>query len=308
MDYRQQSNRGFQGKCYHCGRDGHKARDCKAKQPTNNSVNQTTSKLGYVDTHCHLDYIFQKLKVETWDHFLQKNDVGRLDGLVSVFCDPAAFAPSLATWQEQLLVPTIYGIFGIHPHNAKYYNDGLEERIVECLKHPKAVAWGEIGLDFVKNVSPADVQINVFRRQAKKAAELGKPVVIHSRHAEKETLQILKECFPKDYKIHVHCFGESADHAKQLMTEFPNLFIGLTGSITFSNSDSLRFAVQSIPIERILLETDGPYMAPAPLPKGTVAHPGHIPLIAQYIANVKQIDLDTLLLQVRKNTTMMYGF
>lgn len=129
-----------------------------------------------------MDYIFQKLHISNWQEFLQKNKISnKLEGVISVFCDPAALSPSFGTWQEQLQTDIIYGIFGIHPHNAKYYSDSVEEKIIECLKHPKAVAWGEMGLDFFKDISPREVQLTAFEKQLKKAVELSKPIVIHSR-------------------------------------------------------------------------------------------------------------------------------
>jgi len=184
----------------------------------------------------------------------------------------------------------------------------VEQRIVECLKHPKAVAWGETGLDFHFNHSEPEKQKEVFAMQVLKAVEVKKPIIVHSRSAEDATFKILKENMPQDWKVHVHCFNESASHAKRLLSDFPNLYIGFTGAITFNSAQAVRDVIKNVvPIERMLLETDGPYMAPAPHQKGTIAHMGHIPLIASKVADLKQLDIDVVYKTIRENTRQMYG-
>jgi len=302
-----------------CGKLGHFARDCPTKgskeevqdnyvPPSSSKIN-ISSNVGFVDTHCHIDYILQKARVQTVNDFFKHNPLPpNCDGIISIYCDSAALSPSFGTWRDQLQHPKIYGAFGIHPHNAKYYNASVEERIVECLKDPKAVAWGETGLDFHYNNSEPAIQRKVFADQCKKAVEVKKPLIVHSRAAEEDTVKILKENVPQDWKIHIHCFNDSGPYAKTLLQEFPNLFIGFTGAITFQSAENVRNVIKStIPLERLLLETDGPYMAPAPMKKGTIAQPAHIPLVANKIAELKGVTLDEVLTQARKNTKTMYG-
>jgi len=227
-------------------------------------------------------------------------------GMISIFCDPTALSPSFGTWRELLNHEKVWGAFGIHPHNAKYYNDSVEQRIEECLKHPKAVAWGECGLDFFKNISPKDAQEEAFIKQVVKAVEVGKPIVIHSRNAEKETYDILKKFAPKDWPMHVHCFNDSKEQAIKLLKDFSKLYIGVTGAITFHNAGALCDCIKSVvPLERILLETDAPYMAPSPI-KG-ICHSGYIPLIAEKLANLKGVSISDVFLSARENTKQMYG-
>jgi TatD DNase family protein len=102
-----------------------------------------------------------------------------------------SFSPSFGTWSELLSHATVWGAFGLHPHHAKYYTDDMELKIRECLKHPRAIAWGETGLDFFKNNSPREAQITAFSRQIIAAVELGKPLVVHSRDAARETIDTL---------------------------------------------------------------------------------------------------------------------
>jgi TatD DNase family protein len=254
--------------------------------------------------------VFQKLRIKDNKSLFTKlcqseKFPANFAGCISVFCDAAALSPSLGMWQELLAEDKIWGVFGIHPHNAKYYTASIEERIVECLKHTKAVAWGETGLDYHYNHSEPEVQRKVFIAQILKAVELDKPLVVHSRSAADDTYTILKDYMPAQHKVHLHCFADNAQQAKRLITAFPNMYFGFTGAITFKNATDACEAVKQIPLNRILLETDAPYMAPHPL-KG-VSHSGHIPLIAQKIAELKADTLDNVLKTIRDNTRDMYG-
>jgi len=227
------------------------------------------------------------------------------EGCIAVYCDSAAFSPSLGTWQEQLAQDNIYGVFGMHPHNAKYYTDQVEERIVECLKHPKAVAWGETGLDYHVMNSDKEVQKQVFTRQVLRAVELGKPIVVHSRDSGDDTYEILKGFLPPEHSVHVHCFTDGADVARKLVAEFPNLFFGFTGVITF-NDKLHRIIRDVVPLDRILLETDAPYLTPRGA-NTPVNHPGNIPFVAQTIANLKGTTIHKVFEAARENTKKCYG-
>ncbi|EAL68497.1 hypothetical protein DDB_G0278649 [Dictyostelium discoideum AX4] len=260
----------------------------------------------YVDSHVHVDQLLIRLNKSLTDfpQFKQDNFPKQFEKLIQVCCDPVSieYADFLIENNE-----CIYGAYGVHPHNAKEYNDQIEQKLIDRMKsNPKVVAWGEMGLDYFYNKSSNDEQINAFSRQLKQAVKLGKPLVIHSREAEEDTLRLLKELVPVDYKIHIHCFTSNSDFAKQLLDHFPNLCIGFTGCITFRNSQSIRDSVEAVPIERILLETDGPYMTPEPF-RGQIAHSGHIPMVANAISQIKNIPLDQVLKQCRENTTKIYG-
>ena len=204
--------------------------------------------------------------------------------------------------------PNIYASYGIHPHSAKEYNTEIENKIIALMDHPKTVAWGECGLDFFKNISEQDVQIEAFKRQLTQAVKLKKPIVVHTRSAEEKTVEVMKEIVPKDHKVHMHCFGESIDMTQKLLEHWSeNMFFGFTGAITFNSAEKNRSVVKYLPLEKILLETDGPFMAPVPL-RGKVAHCGMIPLVAKKIAEIKGVSLEQVLKTTRENTKKMYGF
>jgi len=178
------------------------------------------------------------------------------------------------------------------------------------MNHPKCVAWGEIGLDYHifpnHSYAPFDLQKKIFTSQMQHALRLRKPIVIHTREAEEDTLYMMKEYIPKDWPVHVHCFTDSKEFAIRLLQEYSHLYIGFTGVITFKTSQSLRDAVSAVPLNRLLLETDGPFMAPEPH-RGKTCHPGHVPLIADKIASLHQISVENVYEQIRKNTEDMYG-
>jgi len=339
--------RGQPQPCFSCGKLGHLQRDCPTgsrpplnpaqspvKKNNNNKkpqcehesgkgtevfsgdINQyvpanKTVACGFIDTHIHWEYIFEKFKIQGEDHynrFIAKNKVpANFEGSISIFCD-AASVSSFGIWPDLILNDNVWGAFGCHPHNAKYYTEGMRDKIIEALNHPKAVAWGECGLDFKKKASPQDVQKTVFADQCANAVKCGKPLIVHSRDAEAETLQILKDNLPAEWRIHIHCFCDTAEHAALLLNTFPNLYIGVTGSLTFTSSNALRETIKNIvPLNRILFETDGPYMTPEPFGPRQVCYSGLIPLIAQKVAELKELTLEEVYLQVRQNTNAMYG-
>ena len=161
----------------------------------------------YVDTHCHLDMIYQRLRKSSnySIQLLSKNWEPGFEGCLTVFS--SSFDETLEFLTENH--KNVYGALGIHPHSAYIYNDEMEEALKNHLSHPKVIALGEIGLDYEKNRSPKDLQINAFIRQIKLGVLLDKPIVIHTRKAEKDTLEILRKEMPKNHKFHLHCYTDS---------------------------------------------------------------------------------------------------
>jgi TatD DNase family protein len=203
-------------------------------------------------------------------------------------------------------------VIGVHPHNAKDYTDEVEATLIQAMSHECCVGWGEIGLDYHYNLSPADKQREVLTRQLRHAVRLGKPLTIHTREADQDIEDILKAEVPKDHPIHIHCFTDNPQLAKNLLDHFPNLYIGITGVITYSTntntSDVITHLIQSAQSSsnsantdtpntdsqnarsplRIVLETDSPYMTPAALNKGgprlPFSHSAMIPWTAHFVA------------------------
>lgn len=271
----------------------------------------------FVDTHIHLDYIMDRMEKPLEElpsvfetHFkatpLVKGKAiessGEWEACVHITCDPVTFDAA----EKLIKLDPVFVGAGVHPHHAKDYTDEVEERLLAFHKNSKVRAWGEMGLDYHYNQSPPDVQREVFARQLRTAVSIGKPMIIHTREAEDDTFAIMTANVPADWKIHIHCFTSSLEFAQKLMKHFPNLVIGFTGVITFGNAQDVQNVVANVPIERIILETDGPFLAPTPF-RGMPATSGMISKIADKIATIKSVPVADVYRHARENTTKIYS-
>lgn len=200
--------------------------------------------------------------------------------------------------------PFIYGTAGVHPSDT----DELKEEnfiwLKEQCSHPKIVAVGEIGLDYYWDEPDREIQKKWFERQLAMAKEARLPVVIHSRDAAKDTLDIMKAAGTGGFGGVVHCFS----YAKEVAKEFLDMdyYFGIGGVVTFQNAKKLKEAVEYIPIEKILLETDSPYLAPVPY-RGKRNSSLNIPLIAKEIAMIKGMDYEDVVSITEKNAKKLFG-
>lgn len=192
----------------------------------------------------------------------------------------------------------IYGALGIHPENADEYNPKVREEIKKLIiNNNKIIAVGEIGLDYYWDENPEkEVQKEVFREHMKLAEELNLPVIIHDRDAHGDTLEIMKE-FPKVRGI-VHCFSGSVEFAMECIKL--GYYIGITGVVTFKNSKKVKEVVQHVPIDKLLVETDCPYMAPEPN-RGKRNKSDYIAYIIEKIASIKGLDPKEVNMAVNDN-------
>lgn len=181
----------------------------------------------------------------------------------------------------------LYVAIGVHPHDARRYNSELEQKLFRLAEHPKVIAWGEIGLDYHYDHSPPDVQREVFSRQLRLARLRQLPVVIHTREAEEDTLTILREHWREKGREGVmHCFTGSHQLARACLAQ--GFHISFSGIITFKNADDLRQLARWVPIERMLIETDCPYLAPVPY-RGRRNEPVYVREVARQIADVRDL-------------------
>lgn len=183
----------------------------------------------------------------------------------------------------------IYAAVGIHPHDVKDVDNSTFDKLESLAQHQKVLALGEIGLDFYRNLSPKESQINGFREQLQIAKQLKIPVIIHDREAHIETLRLLQEERAWEVGGVIHCFSGDLTMAHKCLDM--GFFISIPGSITFKNSARLRNIVMSIPIERILLETDAPFLSPIPF-RGKRNEPSYVRYIAEKIAKLKKMDVE----------------
>ncbi|XP_038305737.1 putative deoxyribonuclease TATDN2 [Canis lupus familiaris] len=267
---------------------------------------------GFIDTHCHLDILYSKLSFKgTFSKFTEMYNCSfpkEFQGCISDFCNPHTLRDGL--WEELLKDDLVWGAFGCHPHFARYYNDSQESKLLQALRHPKAIAFGEMGLDYsYKCTTPVPQQHKVFERQLQLAVSLKKPLVIHCREADEDLLDIMKRRVPPDYKIHRHCFMGTYPVIRPLLEYFPNMSVGFTAVLTYPSAWETRKTLRMIPLERIVVETDAPYFLPRGVPKSLCqfAHPGLALHTVREIARIKGQPLSHTLAILRENTSHLYN-
>ena len=251
----------------------------------------------FIDTHCHLD----KLDSTPEEAIIEAKQAG-VQRMVTVSVDE----PSLdfvSSMVQQF--PEVYGSVGFHPHDAAELTEDLEQKIRKlALEEKKLIAIGETGLDYHYMYSSAEVQQQVFSKQLQLAVELNLPVIMHSREAEKDTLNILQEIPVPSLGV-AHSFTSSFEMAKTLIEM--GWYIGINGIVTFKNAEDLREVVSWLPLDRLLLETDSPFLAPTPF-RGKPNKPAHIPTIATFIAELRGISLEQLSEQTTANAQRLFNF
>ena len=249
----------------------------------------------YFDTHAHYDDPRFDEDRESLLASLPANDITRV---VNVGADlPSSYRSAALAAQY----PFVYAAVGVHPHEAKSWTEETETAIRQLLQQEKVVALGEIGLDFYYDLSERDTQAAVFRRQMAIASELDVPVIIHSREATELTLEILRE-FPNVHGV-VHCFSGSAETAMELVKM--GWYVGFTGVVTFKNARKPLEAAAAVPLDRLVLETDCPYMTPVPF-RGKRCDSTMLPLTAEKIAETRGISVDTLVQAAWENGCRLY--
>ena len=197
--------------------------------------------------------------------------------------------------------PWIYCSVGTHPDTADEVNEEVLEVYRQMCRHPKVKAIGEIGLDYHYETIPRDLQKQAFRMQMQLAEELEMPVIVHERDAHDDGMAIVKK-FPKVKGV-FHCYSGSAEMARQLVNM--GWYIGFTGVLTFKNARKAVETAQQIPLDRILLETDCPYMAPEPY-RGKRNHPGYLPKMAEKLAQIRDIPVEDVIRVTTENAKRLY--
>jgi len=256
----------------------------------------------YADTHCHLDMIAQRKDYGDLQSVIEDfpEDLGLV---VHVACEVEAWSQVDSICQQD---SRIVFSAGLHPHDARLYNQAHEDTLLEISKHPKFRAWGECGLDYHYDYSPRDVQQKVFSRQLELSLPRQLPVIVHTREADSDTLAILREHLTQDSRLHIHCYTGSSEFAEKLLQLPGELFFGFTGVLTFPGAQSVRDAAKVIPADKLLTETDGPFMAPVPW-RGKSAHPKMIPSMVEKLAELHCRNTDEMYKQLMENTKTFYG-
>src|SRR5687768_16708337 len=200
----------------------------------------------------------------------------------------------------------VYAAVGVHPHDAKLFDEEAERRLLRLLQgSARVVALGEIGLDFHYDNSPRDVQRGVFARQLRLARELRQPVIIHSREADAETVEIIRgEWSESGLGCVMHCFGGSVWMAERVIEM--GCHVSFAGNVTFKKADALREAARVVPLERLLVETDCPFLSPVPL-RGRRNEPAHVVETARFLADLRGVTVEELGRATSENFFRLFG-
>ncbi|XP_037786286.1 putative deoxyribonuclease TATDN2 [Penaeus monodon] len=272
---------------------------------------------GFIDTHCHLDFLFSKCNhIGTYAKY-QSTREGQdafpvsYEGCIANFCQPWTFK-RISWWENFLAESNVWAAFGCHPHYSSSFGDEEEGYLRHALQHKKALALGEIGLDYsCKNNHSRELQQIVFRRQLKIALEFNKPLVIHCRDADEDCINILMEIVPRDYVIHRHCFTGNWREAERWLSTFYNLYLGITALVTYPYTErgcNVQDVVSQMPLNRLLLETDAPYFRPHCYQgPGRWSHPGMAIHVAAQVASLREKSVQEILAFTRQNTKKVYG-
>jgi TatD DNase family protein len=237
-----------------------------------------------IDTHCHLT--FGQLADDV-DAVVERSIAAGVTSWITVGTDPGhnAKAIELAHKYENM-----YATVGVHPHDAKEVTGQAIRQLHALAQNKKVVAIGETGLDFHYDHSPRVKQAEVFAKHLELAAELAMPVIIHSRQAFDQTMEILQQSGPDLKKVVFHCFSGSPEQAKIVLDA--GYHISFTGVVTFKNAERTRRTAELVPLDRLMLETDCPYMSPEPMRKQRINEPALMLHTAKFLADLKGMNFE----------------
>lgn len=274
-----------------------------------------------VDSHCHIDG--EQFDADR-DEVVRRAKAAGVVAMLNIGTgDPNSddFRRAVAVAEKY---PSVYTSIGVHPHDAKLYDDKAEQHLIELVESSdKVIAWGEIGLDFYYDHSPRDVQRDVFRRQIRMARKLGLPIIVHSRDADDDTVEILTEEFcekadgfepivdhrnlnySRQPRVGImHCFGGTPEMAEALMAI--GFLISFAGNVTFKRAGNIRDAAKVVLLDKLLVETDCPFLAPEPF-RGKRNEPSFVVHTARFLADLFGVNELQLASQTTDNFFRLFG-
>lgn len=253
----------------------------------------------YFDSHCHLD----RIDLESFDHSLDKLLAIAKQSQVNEMVCISVNLEDFDTMYEKIRDKSgVYATVGVHPDHENAREPSVEE-LVDLAQKDKIVAIGETGLDYYHTEGP-EWQCNRFRVHIDAAVACGKPLVIHTRLAKQDTLDILREHQADRVGGVLHCFTEDWDMASQAIEM--GFYISISGIVTFKQAENVREMAVKIPDDRLLIETDAPWLAPAPY-RGKTNHPAHVSLVAAKLAEIRHTDIETIANITRQNAHRLFS-
>ncbi|MFC1571467.1 TatD family hydrolase [Candidatus Margulisiibacteriota bacterium] len=247
----------------------------------------------FIDTHAHLT--FPEYETDLPDVIRRAKDA-KLQAIINIALDDEAIKKSLKIAKEH--PDFIYTAAGLHPHEASQWSEKVNQNIRISGNQGKIIAIGEMGLDYHYKLSPIETQKEVFKKFLQLAQELDLPAVIHSREASKDTMLIIHEENQGKLKGVLHCFGGDMDLAREALEI--GLLISFTGNCTFPKAHQVREAIKQIPLEKIMIETDCPFLAPQAF-RGKRNEPAYVVKVAEQIAEAKGLSVEEIAKQTTKN-------
>jgi TatD DNase family protein len=249
----------------------------------------------WIDIHTHLNMLEEGVELA----IARAKEAG-VKKIITIGTEPSDHPVVLEIAKKYF--PDVYCTLGVHPHDGSVYTEEIGNFIEHHVNEPFVVAVGEIGLDYFYDQSPRPQQLEAFRAQLEIAKRTQMPVEIHTRDAEEDTIQLLKEFRGRVQGV-IHCFTGTSWLAKEALDLGYN--ISISGVVTFKNADSLREIVKMVPLDRIHVETDAPFLAPVPL-RGKKNTPAYVVHTAEVVANLKGLSVEDFCAQTQQNALKMF--
>ncbi len=252
-----------------------------------------------IDSHCHLEY---EGLIEDQAGVLDRARQAGIEGFLNISTKRSEWDQVVGTAARE---NDVWASVGIHPHNADDHTDLTLDELREAVAHPKVVAIGETGLDYFYDKSDRNIQQDLFRRHITVARETGLPVIIHTRDAEDDTAAILEDELGKGhFPALIHCFTASAEFGRKVLDL--GLTISLSGIVTFKNAKELQEIAAELPADRILVETDSPFLAPVPH-RGKSCEPAYVRNTAEFVAELRNEPVDALAKTTTENFFRLFS-
>jgi len=258
-----------------------------------------------IDTHAHINFgLSENGEIDYSDNEVEKILLKMKENGVEKVLIPAVDVRTLKRIAELAeKYENVFGMVGIFPTEAKTYNEEVEAKMLNLAKSKNIKAVGEIGLDYYWDKTFCDIQKEVFIKQIKLANSLGLPIVVHDREAHKDCFDILKE-HNKNSKVLFHCFSGSVEFMRECVKE--EWYIALGGVVTFKNAIKMKEIAQEMPLEKLLLETDSPYLTPVPF-RGKPNQPAYVKYVAEEIAKLRDVSYEEIAEITTKNAEEFFG-
>ena len=253
-----------------------------------------------VDSHCHLDRVDLSPYEGDFGRFMESTLASGVGHMLCVAIDLESYPAMLGLVEPY---PEVSVSVGVHPNDRDRREPTVEE-LVELADHPRNVAIGETGLDYFRSEGDLAWQQERFRRHIRAAREAAKPLIIHTREAREDTLRIMREENAAEAGGVMHCFTESWEMASEAMEM--GFFVSFSGIVTFRNADELREVVRKMPLGRLLIETDSPYLAPVPH-RGKPNEPRYVRQVAEKVAEVREMEVEELIRQSGENFFRLFS-